>query len=44
MGVDVLQGIHLARPMIAADVAPWARRWSAALASAAAVHRGGQVG
>ena len=25
MGVDVLQGIHIARPMIAADVGPWAR-------------------
>ena len=33
MGVDVLQGIHLARPMIAAEIGPWARRWSAALAA-----------
>jgi EAL domain-containing protein (putative c-di-GMP-specific phosphodiesterase class I) len=34
MGVDVLQGIHVARPMIAAEVGPWVRRWSAGLAAA----------
>lgn len=31
MGVDVLQGYHIARPMPAAEVAPWVRRWEAAL-------------
>ncbi len=31
MGVDVLQGHHIARPMVAAEIGPWARRWSAGL-------------
>ena len=44
MGVDVLQGIHIARPMIAADVGPWARRWSARLTSATSGKGGRQVG
>jgi len=29
LGVDVLQGFHIARPMPAADVVTWVRRWSA---------------
>lgn len=29
LGVDVFQGYHIARPMPASAVAPWARRWSA---------------
>src|SRR4051794_14830526 len=28
LGVDVLQGYHLARPMPAEDVASWVRRWT----------------
>ena len=28
MGVDVLQGYHVARPMPASQVAGWVRRWS----------------
>jgi diguanylate cyclase (GGDEF)-like protein len=27
MGVDVLQGYHLARPMPAAEIEPWAQQW-----------------
>jgi EAL domain-containing protein (putative c-di-GMP-specific phosphodiesterase class I) len=30
LGVDVLQGYHIARPMPADAVAPWVRSWSAA--------------
>jgi len=30
LGVDVLQGYHLARPMPAEEVEPWVRRWVAA--------------
>jgi diguanylate cyclase (GGDEF)-like protein len=29
IGVDAMQGFHLARPMPVAEVAPWVRRWSA---------------
>ena len=29
IGVDAMQGFHLARPMPAAEVEPWVRRWSA---------------
>ena len=28
LGVDVLQGYHIARPMPAEDVAAWVREWS----------------
>jgi EAL domain-containing protein (putative c-di-GMP-specific phosphodiesterase class I) len=28
MGVDVLQGYHIARPMPPAEVPAWARRWA----------------
>jgi len=28
MGVDVLQGFHIARPMPPAEVEPWVRRWA----------------
>jgi diguanylate cyclase (GGDEF)-like protein len=28
LGIDVLQGYHVARPMPADEVAPWVRRWS----------------
>ena len=42
MGVDVLQGIHLARPMIASEIGPWARRWSAGLTAAPAGNGHGQ--
>jgi EAL domain-containing protein (putative c-di-GMP-specific phosphodiesterase class I) len=31
IGVDAMQGYHLARPMPAAEVEPWVRRWSAGL-------------
>ncbi len=34
MGVDVLQGIHVARPMAATELGPWVRQWSAGLAAA----------
>jgi diguanylate cyclase (GGDEF)-like protein len=33
MGVDVLQGYHIARPMPADDVDPWVRDWTASLAA-----------
>ncbi|MCW2522727.1 MAG: hypothetical protein JWO63_1062, partial [Frankiales bacterium] len=29
MGVDVLQGYHLSRPMPAAELQPWCNRWRA---------------
>ncbi len=28
MGVDVLQGFHIARPMPPGEIAPWVRRWA----------------
>ena len=31
MGVDILQGYHIAAPMPAASVGPWVRQWSAGL-------------
>ncbi len=34
MGIDVLQGMHVAPPMLASDIGPWVRRWSAGLAAA----------
>ena len=34
LGVDVLQGYYVARPMPADDVAAWVRRWTAGLATA----------
>jgi diguanylate cyclase len=33
MGIDVLQGFHIARPMPSAEVEPWIRRWSTGPAS-----------
>jgi EAL domain-containing protein (putative c-di-GMP-specific phosphodiesterase class I) len=43
MGVDVLQGFHIARPMPPAEVEPWARRWAtrAAAGSGLPGHRVG---
>ncbi|WP_426564882.1 putative bifunctional diguanylate cyclase/phosphodiesterase [Angustibacter sp. McL0619] len=29
MGVDVLQGYHIAKPMPVAEIGPWVRRWAA---------------
>ncbi len=33
MGIDVLQGYHIARPMPSGEVEPWIRRWSTGPAS-----------
>ena len=43
MGVDVLQGYHIARPMPAAEVEPWVRRWATRAAAGAGLpgHRVG---
>ncbi|MBC7306462.1 MAG: hypothetical protein H5T80_05940, partial [Dietzia sp.] len=32
LGVDILQGYHVARPMPAAEVAAWVIRWRALVA------------
>jgi diguanylate cyclase len=43
MGVDVLQGFHIARPMPPAEVEPWVRRWATRAAAGAGLpgHRVG---
>ena len=43
MGVDVLQGYHIARPMPPAEVEPWVRRWATRAAAGAGLpgHRVG---
>ncbi len=41
MGVDVLQGMHIAEPMRASDVSTWTRRWTEGLAAAPSARLGG---
>jgi len=43
MGVDVLQGYHIARPMPPAEVQPWVRRWMTKAAAGVAPHPGHQA-
>jgi EAL domain-containing protein (putative c-di-GMP-specific phosphodiesterase class I) len=44
MGVDVLQGYHVARPMPPAQVEAWVRRWATRSAAGIAHIRGDVVG